>query len=79
MFDDEDGVVELLTLEKRMDIVEKDIQLENPVSVRDNDGQFTIRAAFSGLITSARFYRCSASIADPYNLIRNVRPTNLKS
>lgn len=55
MFYDEDGVVELLTLEKRMDIVEKDIQLENPVSVRDNDGQFAIRPALSGLITSARF------------------------
>jgi hypothetical protein len=50
LFYDEDGVVELLALKKRVDVMKKNIQLGIPVPVRNNDGKFTIRSAIDRLV-----------------------------
>ncbi len=54
MFYDEDGVVELLALKKRVEVTKKNIQLGIPVPVRNNDGKFAIRSALNRLITPAK-------------------------
>jgi hypothetical protein len=54
LFYDEDGVVELLALKKRMEVTKKNIQLGIPVPVRNHDGKFAIRSALNRLITPAK-------------------------
>jgi hypothetical protein len=54
LFYDEDGVVELLALKKRMEEMKKNIQLGIPVPVRNHDGKFAIRSALNRLITPAK-------------------------
>jgi hypothetical protein len=54
LFYDEDGVVELLALKKRVEVTKKNIQLGIPVPVRNNDGKFAIRSALNRLITPAK-------------------------
>ena len=79
LFHDKDGVVELLTLKKWMNIIEKNIQLKTSVSVRNNHSHIMFRTTFRSPVTPANLQR-SSSIRNIINgrrdERRNICPTD---
>jgi hypothetical protein len=56
LFDDENGVSQLLSLEERMEIGQERRQMSLPVAERDDDGQIVTCEALVRLVHSSRFH-----------------------
>jgi hypothetical protein len=53
LFDDDDGVVELLPLQERMHVARENGQVSTPISHGDDNGDFVTGPAFARLVSTA--------------------------